>query len=278
MAVWIPTMLRCSIEWSLNPQYYYGWAVPLLAAYLAFERLGELPAPQATERQGWVIGLILLAALPFLPLRWLGEANSISRLVSWAMGLQALGISIGILYLVGGRRWVSVMLGAILFLLVAIPWPQPIEQPVVQGLMRTNASAAAEIVSAAGIPAEARGNVIEVPTGVLGVNEACSGIRSLQSTLMAAIFLGLLYRCSRSGVVILVGAGAGIALGCNLVRTTFLAWEGASHGIEATEKWHDSAGFAILGVVLVCLWLLSQFLEKHAARSSARSAPALSTE
>ena len=34
-----------------------------------------------------------------------------------------------------------------------------------------------------------RGNLIELSTGVLGVDEACSGIRSFQSTLMAALFL-----------------------------------------------------------------------------------------
>lgn len=260
--IWVPTLLRLTAEWSLNPQYYYGWAVPLLTAYLVYERLAFTPTPVPPARVGWVMVFIVLCALPQLPLRWLGEANSTSRLVSWAMSLCAGGITAALLYLSGGRPWVRhfAVLG---FLYVAVPWPIFIEQPLVQGLMRINAQIAAEVVTFAGVPAEATGNVIHIPTGVLGVNEACSGIRSLQSTLMAAVFLGLLYQCGVRGCLLLVFSGAVIAFVCNVVRTVFLTWQGAFHGIEATEKWHDSAGFAILGVVLVCLWLISRFLERQ---------------
>jgi exosortase len=128
--------------------------------------------------------------------------------------------------------------------------------------MRVNAEIAANLVAFVGIPAEARGNVIEVPTGLLGVDEACSGIRSLQSTLMAAAFLGLLYRRTLFGIFGLVALGSIIAFVCNIVRTTFLTYQGAVNGIEAVDKWHDTAGFTILGVVLVCLWAMSQWLER----------------
>jgi exosortase len=264
--VWVPTVLRCSIEWSVNAQYYYGWSVPFLAAYLAYERLGlgEAFRPPAHPV---VAGLIIaVLALPQPLFRLVGEANSDWRLVSWGMACSATGISLGLLYLGGGwpamRRYVF----PILFLMTAIPWPTSVENLLVQGLMRLNAEVSAEFVSLCGVPAIAQGNVIELPTGVLGVSEACSGIRSLQSTLMASIFLGGLYRLPIFGRVILVALGGFIAFALNIVRTVFLSWQGAFHGIEATEKWHDSAGFAILGVVLVCLWLISHYLEKRASR------------
>ena len=47
-----------------------------------------------------------------------------------------------------------------------------------------------------GIPALQNGNLIEVKTGLLGINEACSGIRSFQATLMVSLFLGELYQMS----------------------------------------------------------------------------------
>jgi exosortase len=131
-------------------------------------------------------------------------------------------------------------------------------------MMQINAKVAAEFVSFCGVPALAMGNVIQLPNGVLGVNEACSGIRSLQSTFMASLFLGELYRLSAIGRIFLVGAGVAIAFLLNVVRTTFLSWQGAFHGIESTERWHDTAGFAILGAVLVCLWAISMFLERQA--------------
>lgn len=272
--VWLPALIRFSAEWTFNPQYYYGWAVPILAAYLIYERIGLKPAVGRPRFRGVAIAFIILCALPQLPLRLLGEANSTARLISWAMGLCALGISLAILYLYGGRKWMMAFIGPLLFMLVAIPWPGQIENPVIQGLMRINAQISADVVSFAGVPAEARGNVIEVPTGLLGVDEACSGIRSLQSTLMAAAFLGLLYRCGPGGMVVLILLGAAIAFVCNVIRTVFLTWQGAINGIEAVDKWHDSAGFAILGVVMVCLWLISQYLDRHSQPPVREPAPA----
>ncbi len=64
---------------------------------------------------------------------------------------------------------------------------------MVNGLMQ----AATELTVAAfnlfQIPAVQHGNLIEVRTGLLGMDEACSGIRSLQATFMVSLFLGELY-------------------------------------------------------------------------------------
>ena len=260
--VWLPAFRQWSYDWSTNPQYYYGWAVPLLSAYLIYERVEALPRPQPFFR-GWLVALVAGLAFFQIPLRWFGEANSDWWPVWWAYGFVATGVTLGLLLLTGGVKWVIALLYPILFLLTAIPWPTYFEIRVVQGLMGINAAIAAEIVSALGAPAIAMGNVIEVSGGILGVNEACSGIRSLQSTLMASLFLAGLYRLRAPAAAMLVVLGVLIAFVCNLIRTTFLTYEGATKGVEATEKWHDAAGFAILGVVLVCLFLISQFFDRR---------------
>ena len=261
--VWLPACLRFSIEWSVNAQYYYGWSVPFLAAYLAFERLTGCPAKQTPGHPGLAVLLILLLALPQPLFRVVSEANSDWRLVSWALALSAGGISYALLYLSGSWPWVWRFGFPILFMATAVPWPTSMEKLLVQGMMQLNAFISAEFVSLCGVPAIAEGNVIRLPTGTLGVNEACSGIRSLQSTLMASIFLGGLYQLPVFARLCLALAGVALAFLLNIVRTVFLSWQGAFHGIESTEKWHDSAGFAILGVVLVCLWLISRFLESR---------------
>jgi exosortase len=267
--VWLPALSRYSLEWAINAQYYYGWAVPFLALYLAYERVAKWPAPQPVSHPYLVVFGIVLLALPQPFLRVVSEANSDWRLMLWVMGATAAGISVGLLLLGGGWPWVRRLAFPILFLATAIPWPTSLEAHLVQGMMRLNAEISAEFVSLCGVPAIAEGNVIRLPTGMLGVNEACSGIRSMQSTLMASIFLGGLYQLSVGGRVLLVLAGVGIAFILNVVRTVFLSWQGAFHGIEATEKLHDSAGFAILGMVLLCLWVISRFLEKRATKKRA---------
>lgn len=272
-AIWLPALLRCSIEWSVNVQYYYGWAVPLLAAYLAFERLEHLPPLSRPAHPIFAGVLILLLALPEPFIRLASEANSDWRLMLWSLALPAAGISLALLYLVGGLPCVGRFAFPVLFLLTAVPWPSKLESGLVQGMMQLNASISAHFVTWCGIPATAHGNVIQLPTGMLGVSEACSGIRSLQSTLMASLFLGGLYRLRFVGRIVLVVVGVGIAFTMNVVRTIFLSWQGAFHGIQATEKWHDTAGFAILGIVLVCLWFISRVLDR---KSRSRSEPTAS--
>ena len=65
---------------------------------------------------------------------------------------------------------------------------------VVQGLMRADADVVVQILSAMGTIAIQRGNVIELSSGLVGLADACTGIRSLQSTLMISLFLGEYYR------------------------------------------------------------------------------------
>ncbi len=268
--IWWPSLSRFSIEWSINAQYYYGWSVPFLSAYLLFERYGSHPTVHPPTRQWPALVLMLLFALPQLPLRIIAEPNTDWRMISWLMAATAMGLTFCVFYLYGGWRWLIHFAFPVLFLATAIPWPNAIESQLVQGMMRVNAQFAAEFVSLCGVPALAIGNVIQLPNGVLGVDEACSGIRSLQSTLMASLFLGELYRLKALGRLLLVFVGVGIAFILNVVRTSFLTWQGAFNGIEATDEWHDAAGFTILGGVLVCLFIISMILERRERNVAAR--------
>jgi len=268
--IWWPALSRFSIEWSVNPQYFYGWSVPFLSAYLLFERYASRPAVNPSAWRWPALVLMLLLALPQFPLRIIAEPNTDWRMISWLMAGTATGLTFSVFYLYGGRKWLFHFAFPVLFLATAIPWPNPIESALVHGMMRVNALVAAEFVSLCGVPAIAMGNVIQLPNGVLGVDEACSGIRSLQSTLMASLFLGELYRLKALARVLLVAVGVGIAFFLNLVRTSFLTWQGAFRGIESTDEWHDAAGFTILGGVLVCLFIISMILERGERKAAAR--------
>ena len=115
-------------------------------------------------------------------------------------------------------------------------------------------------MTAIGIPAVQLGNVIEVGSGFVGIDEACTGIRSLQATFMVSLFLGEFYSFSVVRRVILVLAGALLAFICNLIRTFLLVYLGAEHGFQAIKNWHDPAGHTILMICLLGLWGLSILL------------------
>ena len=90
--------------------------------------------------------------------------------------------------------------------------------------------------------------MIELSTGQVGIDDACTGVRSLQATFMVALFLGAFYRMTPWRRVLLVVAGACLAFVCNIGRTFLLCEVAANDGIAAISRWHDPAGFTILGM------------------------------
>jgi exosortase len=269
--LWLETINHLKGEWSFNPQYAYGWGVPFLALYLFWRRWSTRPAPAPPGQRRWPIALVIFCALIFSPIRFLSEANPDWRLLSWAFSVVAVLITTSCIFLAGGRRWLHHFAFPIVFFLVAVPWPTHLEQFVVQHLMSAEAAINVSMLNLAGIPAVQQGNVIEVGSALIGIEEACSGVRSLQATLMVSLFLGELYSFNALARAILVASGALLAFFCNLVRTAILVWIGAHQGTEAIEKWHDPAGMTILLVCLAGLWMLSLTMQRRSILVSEQS-------
>ena len=280
--LWLILCRHLSSEWSLNEQYSYGWFVPIFVAYLLWLRwesrpqaAAEAPNPnhQAPGKlqtsvfkhqgssiqhpasgQGPLVGVAALAVVglfTLLPLRVFELANPDWRPLSWLHALIVVGLTLIYIWYVGGIVWLRHFAFPVAFILVAVPWISPIEEPIVQGLMRSVAAAAAETVSLFGIPAQLEGNLIRLPRGLVGVNEACSGVRSLQTSLMIGLLFGELKRFNVSRRIGLVAGAIGIALFANFLRAVFLVWVAANKGLQETEHWHDIAGYAIVGLVFV---------------------------
>lgn len=270
-ALWTPLVLRWSRAWMASPDQAYGWGVPLLAIYLLRQRALRSPplAPRAAAPRwgallAFAAGLVLTAAsLPVL------EANALWPTAQlWGAAAAILATAGGLAW-AGGWRWAGWYLFPLLFLTTALTWPTPVKVWVVGTLAGSNARLAAEVVSAAGHPAIVQGNVIAVHTGLVGVEEACSGLRSLQAVWMVAWFAGEFFYLNWPRRLFLVAVSLAAALAANLGRTIFLTWMAAAAGLTASERWHDTAGnielAAGLGAVALLAW--------RGYRGQARAAP-----
>lgn len=261
--LWIDLVRQLSYQWEASEQYAYGWFVPFLALALFWRRWLSRPLPEQTPSAPlWLSALVALMAVTLLPARVVHEINPDWPLCSWLLTLAVVGISLHAVFLAGGWRWVRYFAFPICFILIAVRWPYRIEHSLTQNLMQVVASLTVEILGWLNIPAFQRGNLIELSTGVLGVDEACSGIRSLQSTLMAALFLGELYLLRTPIRLLLVGAGLTAAFLFNVCRTLILTWQANAHGLSAIDKWHDSAGFTIAVACFAVLWLLAVLIKR----------------
>ena len=84
-ALWFIPVNQLHVEWSINPQYAYGWAVPLLALYLFGERWKGRPPPQPGRHGPVLAALALLAGFCLLPARLVQEAAPDWRLIGWVL-------------------------------------------------------------------------------------------------------------------------------------------------------------------------------------------------
>ncbi len=244
-------------EWSLNAQYSFGWFVPALAGILFWRRWTQRPEPSAPNRPVAVgvvaIGLLFLG----FPIRLLLEANPEWRLLYWMQGAQAIGLTGCFLFWAGGGAWLKYFAPPLLFALIATPWPMGLETTAIQGLMKLVAALTVEIANFMNIPCIQMGNLIEVCSGVVGIDEACSGVNSLQSALMISLFLGEQHRFTFLRRLGLVFGSLLFVVVANLGRTTFLVWAAATRGMSQMEKWHDTAGVMVMLLVLFGMFVLA---------------------
>lgn len=206
--------------------------------------------------------IFVFLAFLYLPTRLILEATPEWRPIQWSLGIEAIGLTLCAVYLGKGRGWLRQVAFPICFFFVAIPWPSPIEAPVIQSLTRINSAITVEVLGWTGIPAIQHGNLIEVGTGTVGVSEACSGIRSFQTSLMISLFFGEFYRMKLARRLMLIPAGFILAMAFNVCRMSFLTMVAAKRGIAAIAQYHDPAGVAITITCTLVLWGVSVLLNK----------------
>lgn len=245
-----------STEWALNDQYGYGYFVPLIAGYLLFLRWQDRPPAAGMPRRGWLWGAVA-AVVALLPVRVVLLANPDWRAAQWALALCLYAVALCTIGTWGGRRWVRHFAVAVGVLLLAVPWPYAVETALVQGLMQWVAATTVELLNLMGIFAERHGNIIRVASGLVGVEEACSGVRSLQATLMTAVFLGELFAFRWAARAGLVALGAGVSLLLNIVRTLSLTLVAADRGGAFMQHIHDPVGNIVAVVAFVVLFAVA---------------------
>ena len=326
--LWFRLIDNLRLEWSTDPQYGYGWVVPLLCLGLLIRRWhaarsaeqperekaetlkterqkkegdpcvtspciplpdrggeesGEHPPAQSCGATGKseIGNQTFISAFPisafrisafqlfvfalaflYLPTRLVEAATPEWRPIQWSLAITTIGLTLCVIGLGMGRGWLRQLAFPICFLLVAVPWPTLIEAPIIQALTRLNTGIVVEVLGVLGVPAMQHGNVIEVSTGMVGIDDACSGIRSFQSSLMISLFFGEFYRFGLLKRLLLVPVGFTLAIAFNVLRTSILTLVAAKKGIAAISQYHDETGITITILCTLALWGVAAVLRK----------------
>lgn len=245
--------------WTQRPDLRFGWIVLLLSGFLIWDSWLRRPVTVCK-----LTGQVYVLAALGLGIMFVVQGY---QAAFGMMPASLLGLSLGVMLVIAANL-VYVFGGPGLrhfgfpfaFLLIALPLPSAAQNILIGGLQSGLAALNVELLNLIGIPAHQAGSLIHVANGTVGINEACSGIRSLQATVMATLFVGHV-SLHRSGLRILLFAlGVTLALFGNLVRSFILSYTVTMKGMATLDKAHDTAGWSILlftvaGVAVLAWWL-----------------------
>ena len=274
ISIWGLIVLQLSTTWNTNEQYAHGFLVPFLCFYLLlksepFTGNQESKKSLLQGKTWYLIGIPLLLSL--IPLWTIRGANSDWRLLNFVLFGIVFLLTVIPFYDQGGWSRIKNLLFPLLFFTVAIPWPLATDLQLTQWFQERVSSIIVDILLLLEHEASLQGTVIDVGIfGQVGIDQACSGINGLQSSIVVTLFFGAYYRFRWINRVVLILSGAMIAIGFNLLRAFSLSYikvKGKGHLLEdalfSIGGWdmpslHDLAGWIETALIFLFIYLLAR--------------------
>jgi exosortase len=236
-------------QWNYDPDMGHGFFVPVIAGYIAWQKLPEI-AGKAAQPNWWGLAIVLWAGFQ-LYVATLGAEIFLAR-NSFVVSL------IGAVLLLGGTEYLKTFAFPLFLLFFMIPIPAIIYNQVTFPLQLIASSAAANAIDMLQIPVIREGNVLELAAQKLNVVEACSGIRSLLTLTFLSLVYGYFLERRTWIRVVLFFSTIPIAIIANAGRVTLTGVIANSKPELAEGLFHEAQGWVIFMVALVILIALHQ--------------------
>ncbi len=262
-------------HWRMNPDLSHAFFMPVVFGLLLAEsRKGTSRFLGSGGRTGALALALLLLGLAALVASGLFAAS-----LDWTHTLVGFTLTVSYVFLLAAGLVVFATVGirlvplnwssisAVALWLLCAPIPPGSYTKLTLGLQLLVTTIVLHALHVLGIAASRHGNIIDLASASVGVEEACSGVRSLISCLFAGVLFSatLVRRPWARGL--LIGLAVPLALLMNFIRSLTLTLL-ANSGVDISGMWHDATGFAVLGVTAALLVGLALMLE-----SGAKSVP-----
>jgi exosortase len=234
-------------QWDRDPNYSYGYFVIPIAAVILWSRRGMIDRAKMAPRWWGFLPLLAVLALRYPLFEW-NEQYVETATIPLALAGLALAM--------GGWHLLRVALPSIAFLFFMLPLPPSLNLRMAGPLQRLATAGSLSMLQVLGMPVMAEGNVIVIGDAPLEVARACNGLSMLLSFVTLITATVILVRRPALERVVLLASAVPIALVSNVLRITATALCYYYLGPKAGEKIaHDLAGWAMMPIALVLVWL-----------------------
>ncbi len=231
--------------WEHNPNYSHGFLIPGVTAVLIWLKRKALREEAIRPS---ALGLPIVAMGIVLQMAGLRGDIVIFQ------GNSLLLVLFGLVLHFAGTGWFRQMAFPIFYLAFMNPFPPIFQNEVSFRLKQLAAAGAATVSGWLGILIQRDGMSLFLPTGVMRIENACSGMQSLISLMALGALFAYFARGDIVRRVLLFLASIPIAVIVNIIRISALCIVGNAAGVEvATGLFHDVSGFVLFGVGFVLL-------------------------
>ena len=248
-----PILYHLVQQWMHDDDMGHGFFVPVVSAYLAWQRRAELTAEKPVPNK-WGLVLVILGSLQMM----LGTLSAQIFIARTAFLVSLVG---AVLFL-GGTRTLKILAFPLFLLAFMFPIPAIIYARLTLPLQLFASSVAETILNFIGIPVLRDGNVLELASEKLSVVDACSGIRSLLTLSYLALVYGYFFdRKVWMRWVLLVGT-VPIAIAANATRVTLTGLISNWRSDLAHGFLHTVEGWVLFCVAAALLFLFHQTVNR----------------
>ncbi len=241
-------------DWSNDPNYSHGFLVPVISAYLIWQKREDLSRLQIKPANS---GLLLVLFGIFVLVAGVAAQEFYTKRSS------SIFILAGVVLFLFGWQWFKALWLPIGFLFFMIPLPYIVYDAIAFPLKLFVAKFSVISLKLMGVVVLREGNIIMFPTTVLEVADACSGLRSLMSLLALGVALAVLTQKRKLAMVLLVVLTVPIAVLTNMIRVIVTGYLAQYYGAAAAEGFfHEFAGMGVFLLAMVMLFMMSGVMRK----------------
>jgi exosortase len=243
----VPALANLSYLWKDSQFYGHAYAIPLVAAYLAYQKRRALGVAMRDLHPPTWGSAVAFAAATFLVLALVGDAG-------FALGVGIPLVLGATAFAIGGLALMRPLVLPLVFLSLMVPPPRFLTYEILFRLKLFVTHAAIALLHAAGVTVAAEGNQILVPGQSLFVADACSGLTSIVTLLPLACIVAYFLTHGVWRRALVIASVVPLALAANIFRVIVTVQLVEHWGVEfAQGVLHETFGLAtyVIGTLAV---------------------------